>query len=226
MRPIAPELGSETRHRHPAGASTRRSSVHFSKARSRALGACAVAAVAAGAVIAGSGAADPSHGFSLSDVPTANERAAGYAPASRLSAGLAQTAPAQGATLLENPKGIVTAYGYESDVTTASPSGHAFPQMTPTSACPIEAQKTEPDKNTYLTFRNGSSGADSTYYYGRHFLYQGHELAATVDGKKQGYLTRINLDADAQHRVTLMATQDTDGNPIATIDGSTWDPFA
>jgi len=47
-----------------------------------------------------------------------------------------------------------------------------------------------------------------------------------VAGAKQGYITRINLDADTTHRVTLMATHDTAGNPIATIDGSTWDPFA
>ena len=199
--------------------------MHFSQARSRALGACAVAAVAAGAVIAATGAADPSHGFSLSDVPTANERAAGYAPASRLSAGIAQVAWAQGSTRLENPEGLVSFYGYEND--TPSPENAAVPQMVPAAlASPAEAQKTESDKNTYLTLKNGAVGPDSTYYYGRHFLYQGHELAATVDGKKQGYITRVNLDADAQHRVTLMATKDTAGQPIATIDGSTWDPFA
>jgi len=51
-------------------------------------------------------------------------------------------------------------------------------------------------------------------------------LAATIDGKKRGYLTRINLDADAKHRVTLLADQDVSGQPIETIDGSTWDPWA
>jgi hypothetical protein len=52
-------------------------------------------------------------------------------------------------------------------------------------------------------------------------VYQGHENGAVVTGKKEGYITRVNLDADAQHRVTLLATQDTTGQPIATIDGST-----
>ena len=39
-------------------------------------------------------------------------------------------------------------------------------------------------------------------------------------------MTRINLDADPEHRVTLFAWQDKDGNPLPPIDGSTWDPFA
>jgi hypothetical protein len=39
-------------------------------------------------------------------------------------------------------------------------------------------------------------------------------------------VTRINLDADGPHRVTLLATQDTDGKNLPTIDGSTWDPWA
>ena len=43
---------------------------------------------------------------------------------------------------------------------------------------------------------------------------------------KQGYITRINLDADAAHRVTLLATTDSSGAAINTIDGSRWDPWA
>src|SRR5262249_25702578 len=70
----------------------------------------------------------------------------------------------------------------------------------------IEASKTEPDKNTYLVMP-GLKGADPAYRYGRHFLFQGHETGTT------GYLTRVNLDADAAHRVTLMATTDVAGNP-------------
>src|SRR5689334_12572772 len=41
-----------------------------------------------------------------------------------------------------------------------------------------------------------------------------------------GAITRINLDADPAHKVTLLATQDASGRPLATIDGSTWDPWA
>ena len=171
------------------------------------------------------GFADSSHGPTLQNVATANPRAAGYAPASRLSAQLQRVQWAQGSDLLENPADIITNFGYEND--TPSATNPAFPQMVPLTASRTEAQKTEPDKNTYLNFKRGLSGPDRTYDYGSRFVFQGHENAATgADGRKRGYITRVNLDADAQHRITLMATQDTTGAPIDTIDGSTWDPFA
>ncbi len=48
---------------------------------------------------------------------------------------------------------------------------------------------------------------------------EGHEAGT-------GYITRINLDADGAHRVTLLADRTDAGVPLQTIDGSTWDPFA
>jgi hypothetical protein len=88
--------------------------------------------------------------------------------------------------------------------------------MVPLPSAPtVEAHKTEPDKNTYLVFRHGLDGADPSYDYGTHFLFQGHESGTP------GYVTRINLDADAAHRVTLLTTV-----PSGDIDGSTWDPWA
>ena len=36
----------------------------------------------------------------------------------------------------------------------------------------------------------------------------------------------INLDADAAHRVTLIADKQSNGSAIPVIDGSTWDPWA
>jgi hypothetical protein len=171
------------------------------------------------------GLASPPSGPQIGSVPAANQKAAGYAPASRLSPGLQQIALAQGATKLENPHGIVIYYGYENDVATADDP--ALAQMLPTPPSATEAIKTEPDKNTYLVFKRGLGGADPAYGYGTHFLYQGHENAAKdAAGRSAGLLSRINLDADAEHRVTLMATDDTSGAPIATIDGSTWDPFS
>jgi hypothetical protein len=83
----------------------------------------------------------------------------------------------------------------------------------------VEASKTEPDKNTYLVLY-GQKGADPSYDYGTHFLFQGHETGTT------GYITRINLDADGAHRVTIMASTDKTGAALSVIDGSTWDPFA
>jgi hypothetical protein len=92
--------------------------------------------------------------------------------------------------------------------------------LVPSVAAPtVEAQKTEPDKNTYLVLP-GLKGADGHYDYGTQFLFQGHEAGTP------GYITRINLDADGAHRVTLLATKDSDGNAIKDIDGSTWDPWA
>ena len=170
------------------------------------------------------------HAAPITGVPAANMKADGYAPASQLTREWRQHPVAVGSMPLENPEGIVGWYGYENDV--PSPVNPALPAMVPAvlnpppPAKPVEAQKTEPDKNTYLVLW-GQKGADPHYNYGSHFLFQGHEAGATnQDGSKQGLITRINLDADTAHRVTLMATHDVTGAPIATIDGSTWDPFA
>jgi len=176
----------------------------------------AVIALAAAAVMLATGSAAPPNGPALTNVSSANTKSPGYAPASKLSPELAQIVVAQGATKVENPTAQVSYYGYDNDLLNAA----GEPQMLPTPAVMNEAHKTEPDKNTYLVFRNGLPGADASYDYGTHFLFQGHE------GGAPGNITRINLDADAAHRVTLLATTDSNGNPLATIDGSTWDPWA
>ena len=106
--------------------------------------------VAAGvaATVAGAVAQSRSSGPSLSNISTAETKAAGYAPASQLSTELRQTMVAQGSMRLENPQGIIGWYGYEND--TPSPDDATLTQMVPgTIATPTEAQKTEPDKNTY-----------------------------------------------------------------------------
>ena len=180
------------------------------------LGAALLAIAAVLVVTAG---ATPPGGPSLTGVPAANTRSAGYAPADVLSPELRQVAVAQGSTKLENPSALTSYYGYDNDVL----NGAGQPAMVPTPASGgKEAHKTEPDKNTYLVFKKGLSGADPNYDYGSHFLYQGHESGTGG----AGYVTRVNLDADAAHRVTLMATEDAFGKPLATIDGSTWDPWA
>jgi hypothetical protein len=153
----------------------------------------------------------------LENVPSANTKSQGYAPASKLSAGLAQIPVAS--TKVENPSSAVSYYGYGYDNDTLNAAGE--PIMVASAATGnTEAHKTEPDKNVYLVFDKGLNGADPNYDYGTSFLFQGHEAGTP------GYLTRINLDADAAHRVTLLATQDASSNPMATVDGITWDPFA
>jgi hypothetical protein len=176
-------------------------------------------ALSLGAVFAAIGGATPPSGPTLTGVPTANTRSDGYAPASKLSPELTQTVVAQGSTRMENGSALTSFYGYDNDVLNAA----GDPQMVPTAANPgKEAHKTEPDKNTYLVFKQGLDGADPGYDYGTHFLFQGHESG--VGGAS--YITRVNLDADAAHRVTLLATTDANGKPLAPIDGSTWDPWA
>jgi hypothetical protein len=176
------------------------------------------ALLAGGAIFAAIGAASAPDSPALTGVPAPNTKSDGYAPASVLSPELRQFVVAQGSNKLENPSSLTSYYGYDNDVLNSS----GEPQMVPTPTTPDEAQKTEPDKNTYLVFKNGLKGADPNASYGSHFLFQGHENGAGG----QGYITRINLDADGAHRVTLMATKDVNGKAITTIDGSTWDPWA
>jgi hypothetical protein len=178
-----------------------------------------MALLAVAAVLAVAAAATPPNGPTLTGVPAANTKSAGYAPPDVLSPELRQTAVAQGSTRLENPSALTSYYGYDNDVLNSA----GQPSMIPSpSSGGKEAHKTEPDKNTYLVFKKGLGGADPNYDYGTHFLFQGHEGGAGG----ASYVTRINLDADAAHRVTLLADHDNEGKPLATIDGSTWDPWA
>ena len=187
--------------------------------RKRMLSLLVAGALGVGAVVPATGNASVGD-LDLTSVPTtANARSEGFAPASKLSPELMQTVVAQGATRVENPSALTSYYGYDNDV--LGPGGE--PLMVPTPASPTkEAHKTEPDENAYLVFKRGLDGADPGYDYGTHFLFQGHEGGAGG----AGYITRVNLDADAAHRVTLMATTDDEGNQLSTIDGSTWDPWA
>src|SRR3954463_2559349 len=176
----------------------------------RVLWAVPLAIVAAGAATFAS--AQPPSAPVLTGLSAANTKSPGFAPPTRLSPELTQTVVAQGATELENPTAQIAYYGYDSDQVNAA----GEPIMVPLPGAPtVEAHKTEPDKNTYLVFKHGLHGADAGYDYGSHFLCQGHESGTP------SYLTRINLDADAAHRVTLLATV-----PTGDIDGSTWDPWA
>jgi len=168
-----------------------------------------VVGVVVGVAVAASPATD------LTGVPTANTRSPGYAPASMLSPELVQIAVAQGSTRVENPGNGISYYGYDDNLLNAA----GQPVMISFNGSG-EAHKTEPDKNTYLVFGNSLPGFDPAYNYGTHFLFQGHESGTP------GSITRINLDADAAHKVTVLATKDSLGNNLATIDGSTWDPFA
>jgi hypothetical protein len=166
----------------------------------------ASSAALAMAATAPSNAAPTAFWNSLKSVD-AQHKAPGVSSPNVLSPRLAEVARVQGSVPVENPMDGIGFYGYLND----GPMVPVYPDWT-------EASKTEPDKNTYLRLDN-QNGPDAGYAYGHHFLYQGHELG-------KGYITRVNLDADYAHRVTIMASRDTAGNPLPVFDGSTWDPFA
>jgi hypothetical protein len=161
-------------------------------------------------------ALSPAFAAHLTEVPSPNPKLAGITAPNLLSAELRESVVASGAQRVENPSDGFEFYGFSSD----GPHVPA-PGAVPSAGTVIEATRTEPDKNTYLVL-HGMHGANPGYDYGTHFLFQGHENAAGG----HGYLTRINLDADGEHRVTVLATQDSAGNPLPTIDGSTWNPWS
>jgi hypothetical protein len=162
-----------------------------------------------------SSALSAAHDAVPAEVPNPNPKLPGISAPTLLSPDLRQSAVAEGAQRLENPTQGFEFYGFSSD----GPHVPA-PGALPGTDGPIEATKTEPDKNTYLVLR-GLHGADPGYDYGTHFLFQGHENAAAGNG----YLTRINLDADGEHRVSLLASVDATGASLPLIDGSTWNPW-
>jgi hypothetical protein len=160
--------------------------------------------------------------FGVHGVASANPKSPGVTSPDVLPPELIESPVARGSVPVENPATItidgttttVTHYGYDGNGPLMPAPGDL-----PSATHLVEASKTEPDKNTYLVLF-GQTGADPAYDYGTHFIYQGHESGTT------GYITRINLDADGPHKVTIMAATDKAGAPLAIIDGSTWDPFA
>jgi hypothetical protein len=167
--------------------------------------AAAVAALALASTVA---AANAAPGLGLTAVAAQAPGGPGVTSPNNVSPELYNVTVAQGSMQLENPDGIVRYYGYLDNGT-----------LMPTGSPLSEAQKTEPDKNTYLEI-NGLTGADLSYSYGTHFVFQGHELGP------RGYITRINLDADPSHRVTLISDIDNNGANLPDIDGSVWNPFS
>jgi hypothetical protein len=158
--------------------------------------------------------------YKLSPVNEAAKKLETQSAETVISAEFAQVPVATGAMKLENPTPILTHYGYAADGPMVPVAGDKQSKDHN-----VEASKTEPDKNTFLVLA-GQTGPDATYNYGSQFLFQGHEAGAVVSTRPQGYLTRVNLQADEAHRVTLMADKDSSGATLPFIDGSTWNPMA
>ncbi len=97
-----------------------------------------------------------------SSVANANPRS-GH-PDTVIARGFVLKSVAVGSDLLENPSGVITAFGLLND----------FPPQT------IEPTKTEPDQNLYVVFAHNPGGPTGGYNYGRHFLFQPHEAPLTI----------------------------------------------
>jgi hypothetical protein len=105
-----------------------------------ALGAALAIAAAATAV----GASAWWGGNHLTGVDSANTKTPGVAAPNILSPELGVIPVAQGSDQLENGTAEIPYYGYDGDGT-----------MVPLKGATTEATKTEPDKNTYLVFKQG-----------------------------------------------------------------------
>ncbi len=160
-------------------------------------------------LIAIAGAAAPAGAADFTPVPSPVAKVEGTASANALAAGLIEVPVAVGTMPVENVSGAFPFYGFAGDGSMI-PAYGAVQQKDVL----IEATKTEPDKNTYLVL-TGATGPTAGYDYGTHFLFQGHENGPKdADGNSLGHLTRINLDADEAHRVTLLAEKDVNDAPI------------
>jgi Alkaline phosphatase PhoX len=165
---------------------------------------CSVVAVsiALAAMAVSNAAADNVRVFNkiISGVPAANPE---VITDNVLSPEFAPGLVAEGGDLLENPSSLITRFGNLSD-----------------------GSRTEPDENTYLILDHNPGGPTEGYDYGRHFIFQGHEMPN--GNTNRAYLTRINLDvAHPDHRITLMTPGDANGlTGFNSIDGSTWNPFS
>jgi hypothetical protein len=124
-------------------------------------------------------------------------------PANKLPDGFSLRLIADGDDPIENPSGVIAQLGILND---AGKTG------------------TEPDENTYLVLDHNPGGPTPGYDYGRHFLFQGHELFSG----DLAHVTRINLDVtDPAHRVTLLTPVGADGKThFNAIDGSVWNPYS
>jgi Collagen triple helix repeat (20 copies) len=163
-------------------------------------------------------------------VPSANFRAG--SPADLLAGGWDKQVLASGAQPLENPTGVFRWYGYLDDATASANNTGCTPAFV-AQASGLRT-KTEPDQNTYVVTTSNPGGPTASYDYGRHFLIQGHEVFSNTGGgvgqTNSAYITRINLDVpvhDVHHitRLGLTAGADNCSSGMASLDGSTYDPF-
>ena len=126
---------------------------------------------------------------------------------------------------LENPSGIITNYGYENDTPEPDRRDRAADGRRRRRARGAEDGAGQEHVPRVQTQEPGRRPTPS-YDYGTHFLYQGHEGGASVNGKKQSLHHADQPRRGRGSSRDAARDQDTSGNPLQTIDGSTWDPLA
>ncbi len=167
-------------------------------------------------------AATPAFSAEFTPLDQAVAKAEGAASANALAPGLNEVPVAIGFMPVENASGAFPFYGFAGDGDMIPAYGAAQQEN-----MHVEATKTEPDKNTYLVL-DGATGPAA----GLQLRYGISSSRAMRAAPSMPMVTRSAHHAHqprrrhAAHRVTLMAEKDVNGDPIPTIDGSAWDPFA
>ena len=162
-----------------------------------ALAVSALASAGIGVAIAGG------PGLGNEPVPQAQSKTLGISSPNVLARPWVDVELVRGSQPLENPDANATHYGYyTSDL-----------PMVPLPPSTAEKTKTEPDKNTYLVPRTAIPAPTPPTTTARTSSSRGTRAA------RAGYITRVNLDADAAHRVTLLATRtDRRRLPVRRLD--------
>ena len=176
------------------------------------------AACSVAIVVAATGSAWSNDAPDLSNVATANTKSVGYAPASKLSAELRQIGGRPGLDEGREPEhGGLLLRLRQRHAQRGRPAAHGRLDRRAGTPRPTRPSRTRTPTSSSTRVCRAPTRPTTT---ATHFLFQGHESGSP------GYITRINLDADAAHRVTVLATKDDDRRRDRDIDGSTWDPWA
>ena len=144
----------------------------------------------------------------LTSVPAANPKATGVAAPNVLSPELIETVGRPGLDAAREPGGrpLATARRSPSSLRLRRrrPDGAGARRRASRRRTTSRPPRPSPTR-TPTWCSTAQTGADPDYDYGTHFLFQGHESAARRRGRALALITRINLDADGAHRVTLLA---------------------
>ena len=164
-----------------------------------ALGAAGVLAAAVAAV----GYSTPPGSTDFTNVANPQPRTVGVAAPSALSAELDEVIVAQGSMKLDGGTAANPYYGYDGNRSDGAGAQLATPRR----------RRRSPTRTRTSCSRTGSRAPTRTTTTAP------TSSSRVMSSGSPGFITRVNLDADAAHRVTLLASKDVGGNDLKTIDG-------